>query len=1245
MKYRDVIQFEPIEGVIQLRDANQAERAKALVNTFVISDVMAIGLKERILPHLRFDKQKDSKGLLIVGNYGTGKSHLMSVLSAVAEHSELLDAISNPVVREAAGPIAGAFKVIRMEIGSTEMGLRRIIVSNVEKQLREWDISYQFPAADQVTENKTSFEDLMLAFDAQFSGQGLLIVVDELLDYLRGRNQQELTLDLGFLREIGEVCKDLRFRFLAGVQEAIFDSDRFAFVSESLARVKDRFDQIRIQKTDITYVVANRLLKKTEQQKEKIRGYLEPFARFYDGWTERLEEFVALFPVHPNYIQTFEQLPILEQRGVLQVLSRNFDKIADQDLPQDYPGLLALDSFWDYLKDNPHFRAHDDIKATIECSDTLVAKVETGFPKKRRQYQPMAKRIVEGLSVHRLTNSNINAPIGLNPEQIRDQLCLYHPFVAEMGGEPSEDLLTLVDVTLAEIKTCVSGQFISQNDDNRQWYLDLKKTEDFDALIEKRVASLNDEDLDLGYFSVLSQVMEASEPSEFSGFRIWESAMPWKERNVTKLGWLFFGVPSERSTAQPPRDFYVYFPQIIRPPSFKDEKRSDEVFFRMDATDEKFRHSLGLYAAALALRANASGSKKQEYHRKVEQHFAALSKWMRENFLTKVKVTYQGNTKSLSQALAGENASGKTTREQVFLAASNHLNAHFEEICGEYPKFTRQITFGKDGNATQAVQDALRALQGSSTQTGAAVLDGLALYDGERIDPRQSPYAGYVQECVNRKGHGQVLNRSELIHNIDGVEYFVAPGKFRLEVELLIVVLGAMVHSGEAILSIPGKEFSATDLGDLAAKPIRDLMDFKHIKQPKDWNVPAIKALFELLGLSPGLAIQVTQNDAGAVVQLNTALTQKVEKLVLMRQEFGNGIPFWGTRLFRDEEVAELSSQVDRLKQFLESLQAFTTPAKLKNFKYSQEEITVYQPTLERVKTVEELKSFSDSISEFTNYLANAQSVLSEQHPWYEKCKKLKASVCEEVMKPENRGSADCRRKVIAQLKELKKEYIEIYLQLFRHRRLDIQQDKRKHRLLNDEKMDQLKALASVPTMNLSQLREIQQEFGYLKTGDNITAASLEENPVAGEFYPAMESGDGISAEQRLNNLEKRIESTHQAWTEALLNEFEDPVTQENLKLLDPEANKQIQAFLKEKEIPVDLSREFISAVNQALSGLSRVVVKPKSLEEALFPSGAATTIDEFKERFVAHLDQLVKGQDRAKVRLVLGGGEDRTDK
>jgi len=41
MKYKDLIQFDPIETVVQLRDADQSPAAHQLVNTYVISEEMA----------------------------------------------------------------------------------------------------------------------------------------------------------------------------------------------------------------------------------------------------------------------------------------------------------------------------------------------------------------------------------------------------------------------------------------------------------------------------------------------------------------------------------------------------------------------------------------------------------------------------------------------------------------------------------------------------------------------------------------------------------------------------------------------------------------------------------------------------------------------------------------------------------------------------------------------------------------------------------------------------------------------------------------------------------------------------------------------------------------------------------------------------------------------------------------------------------------------------------------------------
>ena len=101
MKYRELIQFEPIESVIELRSAAQAEQARQLVSTYVVSEEMAERLAGVVFPQLQFDKPADNRGLLVVGNYGTGKSHLMSVISCLAETGELVGVVNDSSVAEA----------------------------------------------------------------------------------------------------------------------------------------------------------------------------------------------------------------------------------------------------------------------------------------------------------------------------------------------------------------------------------------------------------------------------------------------------------------------------------------------------------------------------------------------------------------------------------------------------------------------------------------------------------------------------------------------------------------------------------------------------------------------------------------------------------------------------------------------------------------------------------------------------------------------------------------------------------------------------------------------------------------------------------------------------------------------------------------------------------------------------------------------------------------------------------------
>ena len=116
----------------------------------------------------------------------------------------------------------------------------------------------------------------------------------------------------------------------AGVQESLFDNPRFQFVADTLRRVKDRFEQVRIARDDVAFVVAERLLKKDAKQQSLIREHLKQFATLYGSMNERMEEFVRLFPVHPAYLDTFERVYVAEKREVLKTLSAAIRRIIDQ---------------------------------------------------------------------------------------------------------------------------------------------------------------------------------------------------------------------------------------------------------------------------------------------------------------------------------------------------------------------------------------------------------------------------------------------------------------------------------------------------------------------------------------------------------------------------------------------------------------------------------------------------------------------------------------------------------------------------------------------------------------------------------------------------------------------------------------------------------------------------------------------------------------------------------------------------
>ena len=615
MKYSDLISFHPIESVVQLTKANDKQEEERLVRSYVMSNEMADKLRINMLSQLQLEDTTDNKGVLLVGNYGTGKSHLMTVISAVARDASYLKLMQNKKFISDVSNIAGKFEILRIEIGASKMSLRNIILTKVKQDFQNRGMKFTFPSEKDIVNNKEVLTNMMTIFNKKYGTKGYLIIVDEFLDYLSSRKEQEIKLDLGFMRELGEQIRGSNLRAIFGVQEKLFDNPKFSFVSQTITRVQDRFEQVIIRKEDTAYVVAESILKKNAKQKAIIREHLQKFCSLYSNMSERIEEFVDLFPIHPAYIDVFNKIYIIENRHILKNISLIIKDILDKDFDDDVPGIISFDTYWNFIKENVGYRTNADIKEVLDKSGKLEDLITRTFPKKT--YKKLALKIIYALSVHRLTTGDIELRAGLTAENLRDDLCLFLP---NMPDQSSDTLQSIVQTVLKDTMTTVSGQFIEHDVDNGQYYLDLKKDIDYDEKITQRAAIIESDVLNHGYYDLIYYCLNWQVEEHIATFKIYDHTLNWVSHNIFRRGYLFLGTPENRPTAQPPEDYYIYFLPPYGDDTYKDEHKDDEVFFSFKSLTDEFTNNLKLYVAALEMQSLADEKNKVAYQNKADKY-------------------------------------------------------------------------------------------------------------------------------------------------------------------------------------------------------------------------------------------------------------------------------------------------------------------------------------------------------------------------------------------------------------------------------------------------------------------------------------------------------------------------------------------------------------------------------------------------------------------------------------------------
>jgi hypothetical protein len=1223
VKYRDLIQpTEPLQRVKQIRESDTIESAARDVETFVISDRMASQLSDTIFPNLQFDQPADQKGILTVATYGTGKTHLMSVIAGVAEFAPLVAKLTNDDVAKSAEPIAGRFKVIRFDIGATTLPLREIVCAELQKGLAKIGVMHDFPDWATVTNTKDALIDMMSSFETVHADAGLLFVLDEMLEYLRGRKDAELIQDLIFLREIGEICRSTRFRFISGIQEAIFDNPRFAGVADTIRRVRDRFEQVRISREDVAFVVEQRLLRKNATQRQTIQEHLQQFTPLYEGMAEKLDQFVRLFPVHPDYLRTFEQITVIEKREVLKTIEDEMQALLDEDVPTDAPGLVCSDSYRARLADDASFRTIPEVREVLDKSDVLRTKVAAALPEK--QYIATALRIIDGLTVHRLTTDDIRVPIGMTAEMLRDELCLLPP------GLPERDALFLkmtVDSIVKKIQSAVSGQFLSVDPDNGQVYLDVAKDIDYDQQVDQRAESLDDNQLDEAYYLAMEEVLGRRDAPYVAGYRIWEYDLPWLATNADRRGYLFMGAPNERSTAQPPRDFYVYFIQPYEPPPFTDEERADEVFIRLSSPEAVFTQALRRYAGAVAKAKESTQAHRPIYEDKAKRALQEMVAWLREHMGTTMTVTYQGSSEPLASWLARVPGDRSKVQDQIDAVSAAALANHFDDRYPGYPRFGKRLT---SSTIEADVRVALTQIASRRpTGAGTAILEALQLAEINGTELRaDGTYAATLVATIESFG-GKVVNRTDLLESLE--PNVLAWGPWHLEPHWLVVVAAALCQLGKVDIQVDGRRVDALGLDQLTKLSVDQLVSFDHLAPPKALPVNQLREVADLLDIPKGAV-----PDAGATEVLVQELLTKSQTLLTRAQDAERAViddvELWGDHLFdlADERAARLST----LRQFLHDLRVRNSVGKMNSLSIDAATMSDARAGKAELGFVEGRLAVRDRLGPVAEYLREACGVFGAGVDEARDALNLRTDILQLV---QSDGGVDPASVVTLRNagEDLRRRFADLASRSYRHDHLDAAGDARKRQLLEGRTLADLSALEAVSILAPGPLAQLRSDLVEIKVLVDVNEKALVSSVVLPGQSTQPRPIDGASAGARLEDCERRADALHKNWVATLRDSLAEPEMQEQTGFLIGDAKAQVDAFTPGGVLPDPVTKVFVDALNQVFQRVDVRQLTISELRGALFPDTSPATADQLRERLDALLQRAIGTTSPEQIRFL----------
>lgn len=375
LRIGDLIEVPDVQTVIDLADVRDLDpedpdgrvALETLGHTFVITDDIADVLKI-ILGHFN---RREGRGFFIIGNYGSGKSHLLSILSLIARYPwarnsilqnhrdslQLGDFISSqkllPVMipltefsgdlslekivwhcAEKAAALAGIPLTLsisqryielfnRYVLPIHENEFRKFILTRFEDQTWE-QICQADPAAAhtiivqyigmtgdripfEVTSDRRGLMKELIAAVGVAGWTGILLVVDELSEFLKSKPSS---------RAVHEDTRFMQFLGEASTSHSLWVA---AALQESLeynqdvsagafSKIRARYTHLRLTTRHLHQLISKRLIRHRHPDSDRIIGNIyDLLQNAFSRLGIQKSSFLDLYPIHPDTLALLDQ--------------------------------------------------------------------------------------------------------------------------------------------------------------------------------------------------------------------------------------------------------------------------------------------------------------------------------------------------------------------------------------------------------------------------------------------------------------------------------------------------------------------------------------------------------------------------------------------------------------------------------------------------------------------------------------------------------------------------------------------------------------------------------------------------------------------------------------------------------------------------------------------------------------------------------------------------------------------------